>query len=293
MNRFFLLTLLLVFILIYSLSFLPDYRIILYSSPMVYRSNSLCTSLLNYVLYHADGEICNLPCNLQNNYRLITKADNEDCKKMKPAIEIKGNKIKALTRAEVSQYLRNQNKVTIDTVKLNKGESIDVKSEVIRTVTNFTNNEYDWFLKFIPKQMDRQQSNEKLSVHLIMFDAASRYVAKTQLLNTVKTLKSLLNQYTTYDMLRYHTIGANSNPHFPPLFYGVNETEAKSINKVILEDFKEEGYITINAHEFIDPAEKLYGENIYNGSNHSINYISADPKYMYKFFLFFFRLYYI
>lgn len=129
--------------------------------------------------------------------------------------------------------------------------------------------------------MNRYES--KLSVNLIMFDGGSRFVLKKQLHHTVNYLKSIKNQYSMYDMLRYHSISRNSFDHFTSLFYGirVKRSERKNrIYKLIFEDFKEENYITINAHLVCDIKEEFYIKNKYSGSDHNLNPPSCDSVYM-------------
>lgn len=85
-----------------------------------------------------------------------------------------------------------------------------------------------------------------------------------------------------FDMLKYHTIGHNSNPHFLALFYGYryNETdESKNYHKLIFEEFKEENFITINGNLDCDLNETFLGKNNYSGSDHNLTPPACDPYY--------------
>lgn len=242
---------------------------------------NLCSSFIGTVGYDSDPQLCKIPCDVGNKYKIVDKPDKADCPKVKPAITIENNTIYAQVNTEVVQYVRDTKKYKLKTDLLHKGDSIKLESETIRTNSSYSKYKYDWFIKFIPKPIKNIIKRDKLSVHLILTDAASRFVARKQLPKTIKTLRQLSHNYSTYDMLRYHTIAANSNPHYPTLFYGVNETEGKSIHKLILEEFKEEGYMTINNALFVDPEEKLTSNNNYSGSDHYINYLCEDRVYKY------------
>lgn len=252
-----------------------------FGQPPIIPKDSLCSSFIGSVKYDYDKELCRLPCYAKNVYNITLIPDNEDCSKFKPSISIINNKIKALINTEVSQYIRKLNTYRVQTVKLKKKRTINLKSEIIRTKSSYSDYTYDWFLRFIPKPIEKIMNKNKLSVHLILLDAASRYIARKQLPITVKTIQSISSQYSVYDMLRYHTIDKNSDPQYPPLFYGINETEGKNKNKIILEDFKEEGYKTINSVLWEDPYEQLSANNDYTGSDHNINYLHQDPIYKY------------
>lgn len=258
-----------------------------FSEAPIIPKDSLCSSFIGSVKYDSDREVCRLPCNAKNLYKMTLVSDNEDCPKFKPPIAIEKNKIKALINTEVSQYIRKLNTYKVQTVKLKKKHTINLKSEIIRTKSSYSKNGYDWFLKFIPKPVEEIMNKNKLSVNLILLDAASRYVARKQLPITLKTLQSISSKYSTYDMLRYHTIDRNSDPQYPPLFYGINQTEGKNNNRIIFEDYKEEGYKTFNSVLWEDPLEKLSANNEYTGSDHNINYLHQDPKYKYIFLILF------
>lgn len=114
-----------------------------------------------------------------------------------------------------------------------------------------------------------------------MFDGGSRYILRNKLKETVKYLKLIKNQYSIYDMIKYHTIDYNSFVHFAALFYGhrLNITYKKRNYKLIFENFKEEKYITINAHLVCDVKENFYIQNNYSGSDHNLNPPSCDSQY--------------
>lgn len=143
---------------------------------------------------------------------------------------------------------------------------------------NEINNRSKWYLHFIPKPIKTSKYGSKLSVHFILFDGGSRFVLKHQLPKTVEYLKSIRNKYSMFDMLKYHTIHPNSNPHYLPLFYGYRYNYTDQMNnyhKLILEDFKEEDYITIYANHN-DINERFHGKNNYSGSDHNLNPPACD-----------------
>lgn len=138
-------------------------------------------------------------------------------------------------------------------------------------------------MHFIPRRTLLEEYDQKLSVNFIMFDGGSRFVLKHQLPHTIEFLKSIKSQYSMYDMLKYHTIHHSSFFHFSAMFYGkrINISERyKKSYKSIFEEFKEEKYITINAHLVCDIEEKFYINNTYSGSDHNLNPPSCDSTYM-------------
>lgn len=108
----------------------------------------------------------------------------------------------------------------------------------------------------------------KYSVMLYLFDAASRYVFRNQMKNTINTLKYISKQTNVYEMLRFHSVGPRSVHNYLPLFYGTNDVSEK--HKIIFEDFEENGYISITLLEDCDNTSSLFGNTSYKGANHSI-----------------------
>lgn len=83
-------------------------------------------------------------------------------------------------------------------------------------------------------------------------------------------------------MLKYHTIGHNTKPHFLPLFYGYrynSKNIEKNFHKIIFEDYKEEDFITIDANLDCNIDETFHGKNNYSGSDHNIIPPSCDKIY--------------
>lgn len=160
-----------------------------------------------------------------------------------------------------------------------------ILSEIVETLCDektksitYTN----WHLKFIPHNTKINICNEKLSVHFIMFDGGSRFILKHQLPQTIKYLQIIKDEYSMYDMLKYHTIDHNSFIHFAALFYGHRFTSPNNSNnyKLLFEYFNEEKFITINAHLDCDVNENFYIHNNYSGSDHNLNPPSCDKCYM-------------
>lgn len=84
---------------------------------------------------------------------------------------------------------------------------------------------------------------------------------------TLKTLKYITKENNVYEMLRYHSVGPRSNNNYKPLFYGKNDRSTK--NKIIFEDFENNGYTSITLIGDCHKKSELYGKTDYKGANHN------------------------
>lgn len=132
---------------------------------------------------------------------------------------------------------------------------------------NISSNRNFYFLNFKPVRYSLK-NNKKYSVILYLFDSASRYVFRKQMKYTIEILKSFRKTCNIYEMLRYHSSGPRSIHNYLPLFYGKNNTSNKE--KIIFEDFEENGYTTISLQGDCHTNSVLYGNTSYNGSYHNI-----------------------
>lgn len=278
-------------------------KLYVYNERRIYPNNSLCGGFLGDTLYDKDREVCNLPCNINNTYRFIKKQSRTSCQSNSNYITINTFNITAIYPITIKQHKVYKDKYFIFIKKLRviihyksntyiqSNESATLLSEIIEVQhQNSQNgtNKTQWYLYFIPHKIKTQSYDEKLSVHFIMFDGGSRYVMKHQLYYTVKYLKQIRNKYSMYDMLKYHSIDYNSQSHFSALFYGFRFNSAnnnRTYHKIIFEDFKNENYITINAHLVCDVKERFYVNNNYTGSDHNLNPPSCDESYIKNMYL--------
>lgn len=136
-----------------------------------------------------------------------------------------------------------------------------------------------YYLHFIPTKIN-QRSIFKYSVMLYLFDAASRFVFKRQMKNTIKVLKYISKDNNIYEMLRYHSVGPRSIENYLPLFYGTNDLSKK--HKIIFEDFEENKFISIILLEDCHSRSELYGNTSYSGANHSI-ILGCELSWIFKY----------
>lgn len=117
---------------------------------------------------------------------------------------------------------------------------------------------------------------------MFLFDAGSRYVLNKQLSNTVNFIRSLRKDYKIYEMLRYHVIGYNSRPNYPPILFGKEYDSYKSEHISIFQEYNKEGYITIDLEMAGDYGERFYLKSVKNitSFDHSLHILSYQKEYM-------------
>lgn len=248
-----------------------------------YNSSSICSGLFNNVRYDNDIEICKMNCLIKSDTYFLNREfrkEDDECKYMKKYLTIDGVKAISSVSGDLIQYSFVNGEYIKNKRSIKSNEEFNITSEQVEIKISYRKS--DWYYVFIQKYFKiRNKSERKLSVHIIMFDAGSRYVLKRQIPKSISFLNYLTKNYSFYDMLRFNIIGYNSKPNWVPLFYGVDENNCNVSRKIIFEDFEKSNYVTIRAEAFFEPNKDFYCKNNYSGPNHVVELIPSDRSLLY------------
>lgn len=139
--------------------------------------------------------------------------------------------------------------------------------------------EIEWHINFIPKKL-KVLDKERINILWFLFDGGSRYVLNKQLPLTVKYIKGLCREYYIYEMMKYHIVGDASKHNYPPIFYGINNTQCRKRQISIFQEYNQEGFITIDL-EMEGNNEMYYCKEFKNlkSFDHSLQILSKQKEF--------------
>lgn len=247
----------------------------------------LCTSRFKHSYYYPVPDVCQLKCDLEIKVPYPVNFFDE-CEPVKRLIDIRNNKI--IPREDVSieftnTYFTRDGGQQKYKVKAKINQSIPIQAEYI--FVKGRENVNNTYLHFIPTQLNgAKQTPGKYSVNIYFLDGCSRSQIHYQLRETVEYLNSRMNKYDVFEFFRYHTIGHNSIPNYLPMFYGINETIAKSDKKgkyyeeFISKIYDDEHYKSIVLQQFCDPHLNFHHNAVtHHGCHHEFGLGCLEQMY--------------
>lgn len=141
-------------------------------------------------------------------------------------------------------------------------------------------NEIEWHINFIPKEL-KILNKERINILWFLFDGGSRYVLNKQLPLTVKYIKGLGREFHIYEMMNYNSVGRNSKPNYPPIFFGIKHTQCRKRQMSIFQEYNQEGYITIDLEMGGSYGKRFFcnSKSYYTSFDHSLQILSIQNEY--------------
>lgn len=135
---------------------------------------------------------------------------------------------------------------------------------------------YDFIINTtIINKVVQRNTTKKISINMYLFDGLSRFRFRKQMKYTTKYLNILPRKYKIFDMMKYHTLGRNSELNYKGLFTG-------NKSRSIFELFKKYNYTLVAMPGSYDPNLSFFGKSNKQYVDYNIQlFRNCSNKYLY------------